>query len=254
MKFLVDTDRRRLVVGQGEERRTLDLYSAEAFHFPSRAWVKTGWGLRYSYGFTWAGRPVIQLPEDLLRVQEVVHEVQPDVIVETGVAHGGSLVFYAGLFAARGSGRVIGVDIEIRPHNRAALEEHPYFERIELVEGDSVDPAVVESVAARIRPGERVLVVLDSCHTRDHVRAELEAYAPLVTPGSYVAVADGIMRELHDVPGGSPAWDRDNPTEAMAAFIAEHPEFEWRDPPVPFNEGEVRERVTYWPRAWLRRR
>ena len=142
------------------------------------------------------GRPVIQLPEDMLRIQEVIHVVRPDVIVETGVAHGGSLVFYASLLKAMDKGRVIGIDVEIRPHNRRAIEAHPLAERIALVEGSSIDPAVVDRVAGMIAPNEAVLVLLDSCHTKAHVAAELEAYGRLVTPGSYIVATDGIMHDL----------------------------------------------------------
>ncbi len=152
--------------------------------------------MKHAYTFTWLGRPVIQIPEDLLRLQELVTRVQPDVIVETGVAHGGSLVFHAGLCKLLGRGKVIGVDIEIRPHNRAAIEAHALAHMIELVEGDSVDPAVVAEVASRIGPDDTVLVILDSHHAREHVLAELEAYAPLVSPGSYAVAMDGYFMEL----------------------------------------------------------
>src|SRR5205823_3509639 len=145
-----------------------------------------GWGQKYSYQFSWLGRPVIQLPEDLMRIQEVVYQVKPDVIVETGVAHGGGQVFLASLCKIMGKGRVIGVDIEIRPHNRAALEVHELYSLITLIEGSSIDPAVVDKVKGAIRPSENVLVLLDANHTKDHVLKELEAYGPLVGIGSYI--------------------------------------------------------------------
>ncbi|MDQ6740108.1 MAG: cephalosporin hydroxylase family protein, partial [Actinomycetota bacterium] len=196
---------------------------------------------------------IIQLPEDLIRVQEAIYQVRPDVIIETGVAHGGSLIFYASLFKVLGHGRVIGVDIEIRPHNRAALEAHELFPLLTLVEGSSTDPAIVARVKSLVRPGEVVLVILDSNHTRAHVRAELEAYYKVVTPGSYLVATDGIMGDLADVPRGKPEWVWDNPTAAAADFAAAHPEFVLEQPSWSFNESDLRANVTHWPGAWLRR-
>ena len=155
--------------------RTHPFDSPEAFRLVSDAWLRIGWDQKYVYSFTWLGRPVIQLPEDLMRLQEVIATVRPDVIVETGVAHGGSLVFYATLCKVLDSGRVIGVDIEIRPHNRQAIEAHPLFPLIELIEGDSTDPATVEQVKGQLAPGQTTLVLLDSNHQKQHVLAELRA-------------------------------------------------------------------------------
>jgi len=255
VRITIDTEARTLAVtGEGEDR-TLPLYSPDAFHLLSRAWVTTGWGLKYTYGFTWLGRPIIQLPEDLLVIQEVIHRVQPDVLIETGIAHGGSLVFYASLFEAMGRGRVVGIDIEIRPHNREAIEAHRLFPRITLVEGSSTDPQVVERVSQVVEPGESVMVVLDSNHTKAHVLAELDAYGPLVTPGSYLVATDGVMAWLQGVPGAGEGWDQDNPMVAVEEWLAAHPEFALEDPPpFAFNEGQVTERVTHWPGAYLRRR
>jgi cephalosporin hydroxylase len=253
MKLTIDTDGRRLVHETAAGSRVLPLDSPEAFGLLSRCWLQVGWTQKYSYSFTWLGRPLIQLPEDVLRVQEVIHRVRPDVIVETGVAHGGSLVFYASLCKALDRGRVIGVDVHIRPDNRRAIEAHPLAGYITLVEGSSTDPAVVSRVRSLVRPGEHVLVVLDSCHTRAHVRAELEAYAPLVSPGSYVIAADGIMADLVGAPGGRPEWAWDNPQQAVREFAAACPDFLLEELPFAFNEGTVRERVTYWPSAYLRK-
>ena len=254
MRLVIDTDTRRLTIEEAEGRAEMDLYSPEGFAALSRHWVRVGWSQRYSYGFTWLGRPVIQLPEDLVRTQEAIWRVKPDVIVETGVAHGGSLIFYASLCELIGRGQVIGVDIEIRPANRAAIEAHPLASRISLVEGSSIDGSTVERVTAAIPAGSRVMVLLDSNHTKAHVRAELEAYAPLVTPGSYIVATDGIMCDLHDVPGGRPDWKWDHATAAAAEFAAARPEFVLENPAPPFQEGAIREPVTYWPGGWLRRR
>ena len=253
MRLVIDTDARRLEIEDGGERRELPLYTPEAFAALSRQWVRVGWAQKYSYGFTWLGRPVIQLPEDLLRTQEAIWRVAPDVIVETGVAHGGSLIFYASLCELMGKGRVIGVDIEIRPHNRAAIEAHPLASRITLVEGSSIDAGTVARVRESIPPNSRVMVLLDSNHTKAHVRSELEAYAPFVTSGSYIVATDGIMCDLHDVPGGQADWSWDHATAAAAEFAAAHPEFVLEYPPRLFSEGAIEDPVTYWPHGWLRR-
>jgi cephalosporin hydroxylase len=254
MRIVIDTDARLLTVEESGARREMALYTPEAFAALSRQWVRVGWAQKYSYAFTWLGRPVIQLPEDLLRVQEVIWRVKPDVIIETGVAHGGSLIFYASLCEMMNQGTVIGVDIEIRPRNRSAIEAHPLASRLTLIEGSSVDPAVLERVRARIPVGSRVLVLLDSNHAKAHVRAELDAYAPLVSRGSYVVATDGIMCDLHDVPGGCPDWSWDHATAAAAEFASEHPEFVLENPPRLFQEGSIEAPVTYWPGGWLRRK
>ena len=229
------------------------LDTAEAFDAVSAAWLRCGWDTKYVYSFTWMGRPVIQLPEDMIRIQEVIWRLRPDVIVETGVAHGGSLIFYASLFPAIGHGRVIGVDIEIRPHNRAAIEAHPMSSRIMLVEGSSTDPSTIRTVRDAIGPDETVLVLLDSNHSRDHVAAELQAYAPLVTKGSYVVACDGIMQQVAGAPRTSPDWTWNNPITAVEDFVAGNPDFVLEEPGFDFNEGTVRNRVTYWPKSFLRR-
>lgn len=229
------------------EVATVPLYSLDAFRIISRAWIKVGWGTKYSYNFSWMGRPIIQLPEDLLMLQEVIYQVRPDVIVETGVAHGGSSVFFASLFESMGHGKVISVDVEIRPHNRKALDEHPMKKRINLIEADSAAPQTGEQVRRLIGPTDKVLVVLDSNHSKQHVLKELELYGPLVTSGSYIVAADGNMDDLHDVPGGKPDWTTDNPKAAVHEFLACHPEFEID--PEPTRLG-----TTYWPDGYLRRK
>ncbi|TMG79637.1 MAG: hydroxylase [Betaproteobacteria bacterium] len=253
MKLIIDADARTLVIEEAGRSRILDLYSREAFELISRQWVRVGWNEKYQHTFSWMGRPVIQLPEDIVRVQEVIHRVQPDVIVETGVAHGGSLILYASLCKAMGKGRVVGVDIEIRPHNRKAIESHPLAPLISMIEGSSIEPRVAAAAKALIKPGETVMVLLDSSHSREHVLRELDAYHGLVTPGSYIVATDGIMRDLADLPRGQPGWRDDNPATAAQQFAARHPDFVLEQPAWPFNESELTQNVTHWPSAWLRR-
>jgi cephalosporin hydroxylase len=252
-RIVIDTDTQTLLVEDDEGARSLPLYSDEAFEIVSHQWVKVGWNQKYPYTFSWMGRPLIQLPEDLVRIQEVIWSVRPDVILETGVAHGGSLIFYATLCKAMDSGRVVGVDIEIRPHNRAAIEAHPLAPLVTLIEGDSVAAETVARAGGLIRGGETVLVILDSNHTKAHVRRELDAYHSLVSTDSYIVATDGVMRSLHDVPRGAPSWAEDNPATAAVEFAQEHPEFVLEQPPWPFNESTLAQNVTHWPDAYLRR-
>jgi len=255
VRILIDTDKKQLAVEEAGGSRMLDLYGKEAFELISEVWLKTSWNQKYSYTFTWMGRPVIQHPEDLVRLQEVIYTIKPDIIIETGVAHGGSLIFYASLMKAMGRGRaVMGVDIEIRPHNRKAIEAHELAPLIRLVEGNSVAPPIVAKAADEIKSGDSVLVILDSNHSHAHVTAELEAYHHLVTPGSYIVATDGIMREVCDVPRGTPEWRHDNPAGAAEEFAARHREFIIETPRWAFNESDLDKNITAWPSAWLKKR
>jgi cephalosporin hydroxylase len=223
---------------------------------------------KYSYHFKSLGLPIIQYPHDIVMMQELIWSTQPDVIVETGIARGGSLILSAAMLtlldycdaATAGQGidpcrprrRVIGIDIDIRSHNRAAIERHPLASRIDLVEGSSVEPDVVRQVGEKVASlgrKARVLVCLDSHHTHDHVLAELAAYAPLVTPGSYCVVFDTV---IEDMPTGSfpdRPWDVGNsPKTAVWEFLRSHPEFEI-DVAVPH-----RLLVTVAPDGYLRRK
>jgi cephalosporin hydroxylase len=253
MILRIDTHAAVVEVMEDDAVRAIPFGDPEAFTLVSKAWLRVGWDLKYVYGFSWLGRPVIQLPEDMIRVQEAIYEVKPDVILETGIAHGGSLVFYASVCRALGHGRVIGVDVEIRPHNRSALEAHPLRPLMTLIEGDSVAPATVQSVRDAIGAERRVFVVLDSKHTKDHVRAELVAYAPLVSVGSYIVAADGIMAGIAGAPRTRSDWSWNNPAAAVAEFADEHDEFVLAAPTFPFNEGDVTAPVSYWQGGWLRR-
>lgn len=253
MKLMIDTDKQTLNYDSGETPTTLDLYSKDAFDVLSQLWLKVGWNEKYSYTFSWLGRPIIQLPEDLIRIQEVIYRIKPDVIVETGIAHGGSLVYYAGLCKIMGHGRVIGVDIDIHPPSLKAIQEHELSPFISLIEGDSVSPEVVGRVKSLVKSTEKVLVLLDSNHTYAHVLAELDAYHALVTPGSYIVATDGIMKDLYDVPRGQADWKLNNPAEAAVKFAAAHPEFILEQPEWTFNESKLNTNLTHWPNAWLRR-
>lgn len=192
---------------------------------------------RYSYNFSWLTRPIIQYPQDIVAFQELVSQVKPDLILETGIAHGGSLVLSAsllclldvmeGLDPRQSPRKVVGVDIDIRPHNRKALDEHPLRFKMELIEGSSIDPGIIQQVRSHADGVERVLVSLDSNHTHEHVLAELNAYADLVSVGSYCIVFDTVVEDL---PAGSfpdRPWDvGNNPKTAVHEWLKSHPEFE----------------------------
>ena len=184
----------------------------------------------FAYQWTWLGLPIIQFPADVMVTQEVIWQTKPDVVIETGVARGGSVVFMASLLNLIGKGKVIGVDIDIRAHNRQSIEEHPMVNRIELIEGSSVAPNILDAVRARIPDGSSVMVVLDSDHSRDHVLAELRAYGPLVTKGCYLVVADTALGFLEQ--GKAPAkrskiWNKgDEPLAALKDYLKETDRFE----------------------------
>jgi cephalosporin hydroxylase len=235
----------RVATATGE--REVDIYSEEGFQVLSDLWTRSNWHNRLSYEVTWLGIPIIQLPEDMVMIQELIWKVRPDVIVESGVAHGGALVLYASIMELLGRGRVIGVDIEIRKYNRLAIEAHPLSHRIELIEGDSLADDTVEAVRSRIGPAERVMVMLDSNHTREHVRGELDRYSPLVTPNSYLVVFDSVMAAVADAPAAGEGWDHDNPLEAVSDFLDGNTDFE-------VDRSCERLAATYCRGGFLRRR
>ena len=188
---------------------------------------------KYSYNFSWLGRPIIQYPQDMIAMQELIWKTQPDLIFETGIAHGGSLIFYASLLelnAACGGpedAEVLAVDIDIRAHNREAIESHPMFRRITMLEGSSLDPQIVRDVRERAAGKKRVLVCFDSNHTHEHVLRELEAYADLTSVGSYCVVFDTIIEDLPNEMFTDRNWGAgDNAKTAVFEFLRSHPEFE----------------------------
>lgn len=250
----IDEDARTVTLEKDGQRDTFSLDTREAFEALSSLWMRSAWEAKYLYTFTWFGRPIIQLPDDMFRVQEVLYSMRPDFVIETGVAHGGSLIFYASIFEAMRHGHVIGVDIEIRKHNRDALEAHELIHRIDLIEGSSTALEIVAQVRDRVPPGAKTIVFLDSDHSFAHVREELELYAPLVSPGSYIVATDGIMKDLVGSPRSSPDWGTNNPYEAARDFLSSHPEFVLRPPAWRFDESQgLKETVTQWPGAWLHR-
>jgi cephalosporin hydroxylase len=183
---------------------------------------------RYSYNFTWLGRPIIQFPEDIVALQEIIWKTEPDLVIETGVAHGGSLIFSASILELLGGDRrVVGVDIDIRAHNRAAIEAHPLARRIDLVQGSSLDADVVQHVKRLAAGRQRVMVILDSNHTHEHVLGELQLYSPLVTKGCYLVVCDTVVEDMPKALFPDRPWGPgDNPKTAVRAFLETCSRFE----------------------------
>lgn len=199
----------------------------------SNTWIKQAQQNKYSYHFSWMGRPIIQYPQDMVAMQELIWSIQPDLIIETGIAHGGSLIFSAAMLELNSAcggpadAEVLGIDIDIRAHNREAIEAHPMFKRISMIEGSSVSSEIIAQVHQKAAGKQRILVCLDSNHTHEHVLAELELYAPLVTVGSYCVVFDTIIEDLpEDMFHDRPWAPGDNPKTAVWAYLKDHPEFE----------------------------
>ena len=180
----------------------------------------------YSYNFSWMGRPIIQYPQDMIAMHELIWKIQPDLIIETGIAHGGSLVYYASIMELIGKGEIVGIDIDIRQHNREAIEAHPMFKRMTLLEGSSLSAEIANQVAEIAKDKKTIMVSLDSNHTHEHVLEELKLYAPYVTPGSYCVVFDTIVE---DMPKGmyDRPWDiGNNPKTAVWEYLKTNDNFE----------------------------
>ena len=181
---------------------------------------------QYSYNFSWMGRPIIQYPQDIVVLQEILWSVKPDLVIETGIAHGGSIIFHASILELIGKGEVLGIDIEIRPHNRKVIEKHPMYKRITMIEGDSVSGVVLDQVKEKVKGKRKVLVCLDSNHTHDHVLNEMKSYSPFVSKGSYLIVFDTVIEELPDNFYSDRSWSKNNnPKTAVRDFLKENDRF-----------------------------
>jgi cephalosporin hydroxylase len=209
----------------------------------SYKWIEDTAADNYTYNFSWLGRPIIQVPQDMVAMQELIWDIKPDLIIETGIAHGGSIIFSASMLAQldmceaiesgelfdpkKSNRKVLAVDIDIREHNRQAIENHPMASRIEMIQGSSIDPDIVNKVKAFAKQYSRIMVCLDSNHTHEHVLAELEAYANLTSVGSYCVVFDTVIEDMPDDMFPNRPWGPgDNPKTAVWEYLKSHPEFE----------------------------
>jgi len=230
----------------------------------SKGWMNETAKFRYTYNFSFLGRPIIQYPQDMVAMQELIWQIKPDLIIETGIAHGGSLIMNASMLAmldlcdaiesgetldpSQSKRKVLGIDIDIRAHNREAIEAHPMASRIQMIQGSSIAPEIIAQVKEIAQGYQRVMVSLDSNHTHDHVLAELEAYAPLTSVGSYCVVFDTIVEDMPaDMFPDRPWGPGDNPKTAVWEYLKTHPEFE--------IDKSIQHKllITVAPDGWLKR-
>ena len=214
------------------KQRTKDNEKNTSFKNAAHAFSAESVKPKYSYNFSWMGRPIIQYPQDIIAMQEIIWDIKPDLIIEAGIAHGGSLIYYASILellsiSGLGEGSVLAVDIDIREHNRKEIETHPMSKRIEMIQGSSVSPEIIDEIKKKAVGKNKVLVLLDSNHTHQHVLEELVAYAPLVSKGSYCVVFDTFIEDMPDGSYPDRPWGQgDNPKTAVWKYLETHPEFE----------------------------
>jgi len=195
----------------------------------TKSWFKSSEKFQYSYHFSWMGRPIIQYPQDMIALQELIWKIKPDLIIETGIAHGGSLIFSASILQLIGKGSVVGIDVDIRKHNRIEIEKHSMFKRIKMIEGSSIDPKIVKKIYQLAKNKKQILVILDSNHSHEHVLRELEVYSPLVTKNSYLIVFDTVIEDISTSKTKShqkrPWGKGDNPKTAVKYFLNSNKRF-----------------------------
>ncbi len=211
------------------ERNILKMSKDKNLQKLTKSWFKSTEKFQYSYHFSWMGLPIIQYPQDMVSLQEIIWKVKPDLIIETGIARGGSLIFSASILQLIGKGCVIGIDIDIRKHNRIEIEKHPMFKRIKMIEGSSIDPNIVKKVHQFAKNKKQILVILDSNHSHEHVLKELELYSPLVTKNSYLIVFDTVIEDIFTPQTTShqkrPWGKGDNPKTAVKFFLNSNKRF-----------------------------
>jgi len=192
----------------------------------TKKWFNQSYKYEYSYHFQWLGRPIIQYPQDIVAIQEIIWKVKPDLIIETGIAHGGSLIFSASMLELLGTGKVLGIDIDIRQHNKIEIEKHPLYHRITMLEGSSIDKKIANQVYKFAKNSKKILVILDSNHTYEHVLKEIKLYSKLVSKGSYLIVLDTIIDDMPDNFFKNRPWDKNrNPKSAVKKFLKENKGF-----------------------------
>jgi cephalosporin hydroxylase len=233
---------------QKERRERIESYKTDKeLTDAAYAFVKTLVKKNYPYNFSWLGRPVIQIPQDLYAMQEILWDTKPDFIIETGIAHGGSLIFFASMLEIIGKGKVIGVDVDIRKHNRTEIEKHPLFHRIELIEGSSIEQTVVSKIFSIVSGASSVFLSLDSNHTHEHVLKELELYTPLLSTGNYCVVSDTGIEDLPaDMVLDRPWGPGNNPKTAVWEFLKKTDRF------IIDKDIEAKILITAAPDGYLR--
>jgi cephalosporin hydroxylase len=250
MKITIDTKRNTLKI----KNKIISIYSKKSFDYISELWVKLGWNKKYSYTFTWLGRPIIQIPEDILRFQEIIYRLKPNKIVETGIAHGGTAVLFASILnQINNKGKVLAIDIRIKKKNLEAIKNHSLSKYIKLFEGSSIDYNIFKKVKQSIRPKDKVFVFLDSNHTYEHVYNELILYSKIVSKNSFIVVCDGIMSLVSGTPRGKKDWITDNPLKAIKKFLENNDNFIQKEPNWLFNESKLNKRISHSPLCFLKK-
>jgi len=250
MKISIDTKKGIIK----SNKISFSLYSKKSFELISNLWVTLGWNQKYSYTFSWLGRPIIQIPEDILRIQEIIFNIRPTKIIETGIAHGGTSILFASLFdMMKIKGKVIAVDIKIRKKNLRQINNHPYAKYIKIIEGSSTDNEIFKKINKQIKSDDRVFIFLDSNHSFNHVYNELLMYSNLVTKNSYIVVCDGIMQAVSNTPRGNLSWKKDNPIKAIKKFLKNNNKFSIHEPKWSFNESKLDKRITHSPMCFIKK-
>lgn len=235
-----------IILKNSNEQFEVSLYSQEGLEMLSNLWVKAAAEFKLMYELTWMGRPIIQFGTDMIMLQQLIWEVKPDIFIETGIAHGGSLIYTASLFELMGKGQVIGIDVEIRRHNRTAIEQHPMYKRIQMIEGSSIDGSTIKELEKLLEAGKTITVMLDSNHSKDHVLQEMRLYSKYVTKDNYLIVQDGAQAWVSDIPRGKPEWLEDNPLGAIDEFLKENDDF-------VIDHSYTRLGITQSPLGYLRK-
>jgi len=236
----------KITIEDNGKKQVFDLYSDESTEILSNLWCKLSLHNKFTHEITWLGVPIIQLSNDIIMMQELIWKTRPDVIIECGLAHGGSALFYASLLEIIGNGYVIGIDVDIRQYNKIVIQNHSLSHRIKLIEGSSISEHTINQVKKMIFGNNRVMVVLDSNHSKEHVLHELKLYKDFVTAGNYLVVMDGIQKYVWDIPSGKNEWKEDNPLDAIEVFLENNKDF------VIDNHYE-RLKVTANPKGFLRK-
>ena len=237
----------KIILKNKDEEFEVNLYSKEGIEMLSNLWIKGAAEFKLMYELTWMGRPIIQFGTDMIMLQELIWKIKPEMFIETGIAHGGSLIYTASLFELMGNnGQVIGIDVEIRAHNRVAIEAHSMYKRIKMIEGSSISESTINDLEKLLDNSKTTMVMLDSNHSRDHVLSELRLYSKYVSVGSYLIVQDGAQEWVSDIPRGKPEWKQDNPLAAIDIFLKENDDF-------VIDETYTRLGITQSPNGYLKK-
>jgi len=243
--YITETDS-SIILKNEKGQEEVKLYTKEGFEMLSNLWIKVAAEFKVNYELTWLGRPIIQFGSDMIMLQELIWEVKPDIFIETGIAHGGSLIYTASLFEMIGNGRVIGIDIDIREHNKVAILAHPMFKRISMIEGSSVADSTILALEKQLESGKKIMVMLDSNHSREHVLNEINLYSKYIPVGSYLIVQDGAQKWVAEITRGKAEWMDDNPLNAIDDFLKVNSDF-------VVDETYTRLGITQSPKGFLKR-